>query len=96
MFPSRGRGPAAGPGGSGGRGSGSIPRAAAGAQEPAGPGTELCGLAALRGGRVEGGAAGHRPADHSGCQVSDSVVTETPWTVTSWSGFGQIVIEHFL
>lgn len=47
---SRGGGPAAGSGSSGGSGAEPVPRAAAGAQEPVGPGAELCVLAALRGG----------------------------------------------
>lgn len=47
---SRGGGPAAGSGSSGGSGAEPVPRAAAGAQEPAGPGAELRGLTALRGG----------------------------------------------
>lgn len=70
---SRVGGPAAGSGSSGGGGAGPVPRAAAGAQEPAGPGAELRGLAALRGGRAERWPAGHCPADHPRCQVSESV-----------------------
>lgn len=43
-------GPAAGSGSRGGGGAGPVPRATAGAQKPAGPGAELCVLAALGGG----------------------------------------------
>lgn len=70
MSSSRGRGPAAGSGSYGGSSTGPFSRAAAGAQEPAGSGAELRGFAALRGGGVEGRPAGHRPANHPGCQVS--------------------------
>lgn len=72
---SRVGGPAAGTGSSGGGGAGPVPRTAAGAQEPAGPGAELCGLPALRGGGAEGRTAGHRCADHPGCEVSESVLS---------------------
>lgn len=68
-------GPAAGSGSSRGSGAGPLPRAAVGAQEPAGPGAELCDLIALRGGRTKGWPAGHRHADHPGCQVSESVLS---------------------
>lgn len=67
---SRAGGPAAGSGGGGGRGAGSVPGAAAGAQEPVGPGAELRVVAALGGGGASRWPAGHRPADHPGRQVS--------------------------
>lgn len=74
VSPCRDGGAAAGAGSGGGRGSELVPPAGAGAQEAAGPGPEQCGFAALRGGRAEGGPAGHCPADHSGHQVSDESV----------------------
>lgn len=67
---SRAGGPAAGSGSSGGGGAGSVPGAAAGAQEPVGPGAELRVVAALGGGGASRRPAGHRSADHPGRQVS--------------------------
>lgn len=65
----RGGGPAAGPGCGGGCGPGSVSGAAGRAQEPAGPGSELCCLTALWGGRAPGQPPGYCPADHSRRQV---------------------------